>query len=877
MRTLKSTVAMVVFAGWAIHAIAQKKGTIQGAVLDRINGHPVPEATLFLDGKQKTTVGKDGSFSFSGIGPGEHHLYIIAPNYQSLLQAFQVKEGETKDLGTLTLDPDTIKLPSVLIVGEKADPFHSNHILPVEMRQIRPIMAEEALRGVPGIHVAGDVGLSQRLNVGIRGSYPRRSEKILLMEDGVPIAPAPYLAPEAYYNPPIEFIHRVEVIKGPLLIQYGPQTLFGGINYITHAPPTHSEATLRVDLGQRNYQSVYLNYGNKWDHFAARVQVLRKHFDGFRKNEESNLLGVKTTFFATPSSTHSLYAKIGYYNENSQATYSGVTPFTFRTDPTQNPFDADRLVAYRYEFALKHLWVPREQLQLTTTGYATQFVRDWTRQNTTFIPANQVKSYVGEARFNTHYNYLAAASPSEEDYVLVGKMVNGRESAIARNRIFKIGGILSDLQWSPHATIQFNMGVKYHAESFRNMELRNDSNKVAFTGIPIKDLFYTLQAASSYFLFQWQWKSLQVRTGVRYEHLNYLKEDILKEAKDPNFDGNPLYTETNAFGIFLPAFSLQYGLIQRPNHALLVVGGVYRGYNPPTAAFGFITVRESEESQPTQIKAETSWHSQLGLHWTYKQIAQVEVIGFSNWIQNYYSPGRNEAFETLGSVRINGLESSLLLSVHHWLDLPPYITLSLQNSVTLMSSQILSGTLIDSDLLKASHTTQTKEEIIGKLNASPSSFRVYGANDSILSGPFSLSDFSRITKIEYHFGEGILVQNQAPYVPAILLTSMLTMGIHQFALSLRYTYVGVQYTDFLNLVHETADGGIGRLDPYSIVDMTMSYEWTPASRLFQSCRFYLVGKNLLDQLYKASRLHRISSGIMVAGFRQIHIGMELTF
>ena len=58
------------------------------------------------------------------------------------------------------------------------------------------------------------MGISNRLNVGIRGSYPRRAVNLLLLEDGTPIAPAPYLAPEAYYNPPSERVDGIEILKG---------------------------------------------------------------------------------------------------------------------------------------------------------------------------------------------------------------------------------------------------------------------------------------------------------------------------------------------------------------------------------------------------------------------------------------------------------------------------------------------------------------------------------------------------------------------------------------------------------------------------------------------------------------------------------------
>ena len=35
------------------------------------------------------------------------------------------------------------------------------------------------------------------------------------------------------------------------------------------------------------------------------------------------------------------------------------------------------------------------------------------------------------------------------------------------------------------------------------------------------------------------------------------------------------------------------------------------------------------------------------------------------------------------------------------------------------------------------------------------------------------------------------------------------------------------------------------------------------------------GKNITNEVYKASRLHRLSSGIMPGGFRQINAGIKI--
>ena len=59
----------------------------------------------------------------------------------------------------------------------------------------------------------------------------------------MPIAPAPYAAPAAYYFPRIPRMSAVEVSKGPAAIKYGPQTVAGAISMLSEPIP---DATGRV-------------------------------------------------------------------------------------------------------------------------------------------------------------------------------------------------------------------------------------------------------------------------------------------------------------------------------------------------------------------------------------------------------------------------------------------------------------------------------------------------------------------------------------------------------------------------------------------------------------------------------------------------------
>jgi outer membrane receptor for Fe3+-dicitrate len=106
----------------------------------------------------------------------------------------------------------------------------------------RVFNVSEALRKASGVHVRDEEGFGLRPNIGIRGLNPTRSAKVLLLEDGLPLAYAPYGDNVSYYHPPIERFESAEILKGSGQIAYGPVTVGGVVNHVTPGPPAKSSA-----------------------------------------------------------------------------------------------------------------------------------------------------------------------------------------------------------------------------------------------------------------------------------------------------------------------------------------------------------------------------------------------------------------------------------------------------------------------------------------------------------------------------------------------------------------------------------------------------------------------------------------------------------
>ena len=91
--------------------------------------------------------------------------------------------------------------------------------------------AREIFSRIPGVTIWENEGSGIQINVGVRGLSPNRSWELNTRQNGYDISSDVFGYPEAYYNPPLEAVETVELVRGGSALQFGPQ--FGGmLNYV---------------------------------------------------------------------------------------------------------------------------------------------------------------------------------------------------------------------------------------------------------------------------------------------------------------------------------------------------------------------------------------------------------------------------------------------------------------------------------------------------------------------------------------------------------------------------------------------------------------------------------------------------------------------
>lgn len=193
------------------------------------------------------------------------------------------------------------------------------------------------LRRVPGVTILPENGNDSRLNIGLRGSDPRRSGFTTILVDGVPISEAPYGNTDVDGLPvAFERIARIDVIRGGASIRWGPNSAGGVISMLTTPIPEEQTARFGARYGSNDDWSAATSVGGTWDKLGVLVEVVGKGGDGYRENSDYSDQDVALKFRYEFDERNAISGGISRLLELDAEQPGGLTQAAYEDDPSQS-------------------------------------------------------------------------------------------------------------------------------------------------------------------------------------------------------------------------------------------------------------------------------------------------------------------------------------------------------------------------------------------------------------------------------------------------------------------------------------------------------------------------------------------------------------
>lgn len=567
--------------------IGQDVSGFSGRVTDG-NGDAVRGATVILQGndvrsRQETRTGAYGTFEFRYVSAGSYEVSVLSTSFASRKLVIQFPDQKSLDI---TLDAEPLAAEISIIASYLAGtdeslsevPGSIERIDPQTLRNSRVFNFSEALRKVSGVNVRDEEGFGLRPNIGIRGTNPTRSAKVLLLEDGIPLAYAPYGDNASYYHPPIERYEAIEVLKGSGQIAFGPQTVGGLINYITPNPTEKPSLGIRLTGGNRAFFNGSFTGSGTIGTTGIFANYTRKQGDGARDFVSSKLNDVSTKIVQSLDDQNSLTFKFSYYGEDSNVTYSGLTEAEYAAGPRSNPFKNDFFYGDRLGFSASHTGVITPKAIITTNFYANRFSRDWWRQSS--------NSGQRPNRLNVDPDCLSMAD------------LNTTCGIEGRLRNYETYGIEPKFTFNYEAGQTFRgelqTGFRVHWET-QHRRQENGDLPTSRTGVPVEINVRRNTAYSGFVQNRFIFGELSITPGIRFEKIDIERENRLT---------TPIAAGKTTVNEVIPGIGVAYSGLPRTT----VFAGVHRGFSPPRAEDVI-----SNSGGVVELNAEKSWNYEAGV------------------------------------------------------------------------------------------------------------------------------------------------------------------------------------------------------------------------------------------------------------------------
>jgi len=564
---------------------------------------------------------------------------------------------------------------SIIVYSEDGTPRVTGSAQVIGAEELELYEADDihkVLQTATGTYVRDEDGFGLRPNIGIRGANSDRSAKITLLEDGIPLAPAPYAAPAAYYFPMSTRLVGVEIFKGPAAVQHGPQTIGGAINLLTRPIPTRPDAGADVAYGLYNTSKIHVWGGAP----GVLIEGVRRASAGFKELDTGGTTGFDRSELMAKLGTETLELKLGYANESSDETYLGLHVDDYDVDPYR-----------RYAASAKgHMIWRRTQAELAwnaklgrdfsarTVAYHHYLTRAWTKLNR-FADGPDLHALLQQPEGGQSAVFLGILRGEEDSVTDDQALMIG-----TNDRVFHAGGLQHRGRWKHNKggdfSSAFEYGLRLHLD---RVDRRHDEAPFAMVGgdlertegkrILILDSHAEANALAGHVQEDLGLGPVHLVPGLRIETVQTKLE---LEGEEPA----PALTRT----IGLPAFGALVDLAQGVD----LFGGAYRGFSPVSPG------------QDADVKPERAWNVEAGARIGGASLSRAEAAAFASFYDNLtgqctISGGctgaqLDQQFNG-GAVTVWGVEGLLV----HEILLPHALSLPLSSTWTWTRSRFQTG------------------------------------------------------------------------------------------------------------------------------------------------------------------------------------------
>ncbi|MFT6551064.1 MAG: Fe(3+) dicitrate transport protein [Zhongshania marina] len=554
---------------------------------------------------------------------------------------------------------ENLRLEQITIVGERAEDIAgSAYVLDqAELQKFEYVDIHRIVRQVPGVYFQEEDGYGLRANIGIRGSGSGRTSKITLMEDGVLVAPAPYADPAAYYFPTSGRMAGVEVLKGPQTLLYGPYTVGGALNLKSTPVPEQREGFINVEIGENSAQKSHVHYGATEGQWGFLLESYQEETLGFKDIDRSNrdtgydkedYVGKLRWRSAEGASyAQQLDLKINYTEEQSNATYLGVTDAQFDRDPYRRYglTEVDQMNTRQAGVVLRHSIEFSDTLSLNSMIYRNNFKRSWFKLDR--VGSDSIGGLINKA--NNGDAIALGILEGSEDASDVRVKDNARKY-YGEGIQFELAGNLE----AAGAAHNWVVGIRQHedeSDRFQPVSVYNQVNgSLQFDSIiqpgSGDNRVDEAEALSIWLMDRISMGDLDVTVSLRHEDIDTAQTrygDLGRNAVAS--------TRSNAVDEVMAGLGATYTL----NDNWQLLAGVHQGFAPPGGG------------ATDGTGAEESLNYEFGGRYRSERLSADIVAFFSDYentvnncsIANPCSDGAESGTESFGESEIMGLELSL--------------------------------------------------------------------------------------------------------------------------------------------------------------------------------------------------------------------------